>query len=311
MSKLTDCITGYKTIAVTGMCKNAGKTTAVNYLIRNLYSEHRLALTSIGYDGEETDEITMLEKPRVDVFPGMLVATCESCLTVSSAGYKILIETGLRTVLGEILVVGIVSEGIMEVSGPSIVAQLIDVCGVFSELGCDKIIVDGSAERQSFASHMDCTILSSGAAVSPVMETVIKTTEFQCSLFALPLCFGVPECRFNENQPYETIVSPDETVFIFRGPLVDEDLLEIIKKHKGIRKQAIVNDAASLFLSQKTYRKFISNNGQICVKKKTNLAAVTINPMSPYGKWFDKDLFLEEMRKALEVPVFNVLEEKV
>ena len=38
MKRLIDCINGYKTIAVTGMCKNAGKTTAVNYLVNNLYT---------------------------------------------------------------------------------------------------------------------------------------------------------------------------------------------------------------------------------------------------------------------------------
>ncbi|MBN1624356.1 MAG: hypothetical protein JXN10_05230 [Clostridia bacterium] len=311
MSELVYCIMDYRTIAVTGMCKNAGKTTTVNYLIKNLHEQHKLALTSIGYDGEETDEITMLEKPRVDVFPGMLVATCKSCLDISTAGYKTIMKTGILTVLGEILVVEIMSLGIMEISGPSMVAQLIDVCNIFNDLGCGKIIVDGSAERQSFASSMDCTILASGAAVSPDMNKVIRMTEYQCSLYAIPLCSDIPGCRFNENRPYETIVKPDEAILIFRGPLVDEDLLDIMKKHKGIRKRAIVNDAASIFITQKTFRSFIASEGLICVRKKINLAAVTINPMSPYGSWFDKELFLREMTECLGIPVFNILEVKV
>ena len=199
----------------------------------------------------------------------------------------------------------------MEISGPSVVTQLVAVCNIFSELGCDKIIIDGSAERQSFASYMDCTILASGAAVSSDMNKVINMTEFQCFLFELPRCFDIPECHFNEDRPYETIKQPDETIFIFRGPLVDEDLMDIIKKHKGIRKRAIVNDTASLFIIKKTFRKFINDDGHICVKKNTNLVAVTINPMSPYGSWFDKEIFLEKMTKCLDVPVFNILEEKV
>ena len=311
MSELADCIINYRTIAVTGMCKNAGKTTTVNYLIKNLHEYHRLALTSIGYDGEETDEITLLEKPRVDVFPGMLVATCKSCLDVSTAYYRTIIGTGMYTVLGEILVVEVVSPGIMEISGPSMVAQLIRLCSVLSDMGCDKIIVDGSAERQSFASYMDCTILASGAAVSSDMSKVIRLTEYQCSLFAIPLFSDTIDCSFNENRPYETIEKPGEMIFIFRGPLVDEDLHDIMKKHPDIRKTAVVNDAASVFAVQKTLRKFTENAGKLYTMRKTNLAAVTINPMSPYGEWFDKETFLARMKERLDVPVYNILDEKV
>jgi hypothetical protein len=33
--------------------------------------------------------------------------------------------------------------------------------------------------------------------------------------------------------------------------------------------------------------------------------------MSPYGEWFDKETFLARMKERLDVPVYNILDEKV
>ena len=96
MNRLVDCITEYETIAVTGLCKNAGKTTAVNNIVDELHNDFRLGLTSIGYDGEEKDEITLLEKPRIMVYKGMVAATCEQCLEKSDISHTLLEKTGIN-----------------------------------------------------------------------------------------------------------------------------------------------------------------------------------------------------------------------
>ena len=56
----------YKTLSVIGMCKNAGKTTAMNALIReNGKHGGTLGLTSIGRDGESVDVVTKTHKPGI------------------------------------------------------------------------------------------------------------------------------------------------------------------------------------------------------------------------------------------------------
>ena len=71
-------------IGIAGTAKNTGKTTALGALIREATSRRlRVAVTGIGYDGEERDTITGLPKPRLDLPPGTIATTSEACLQVS------------------------------------------------------------------------------------------------------------------------------------------------------------------------------------------------------------------------------------
>ena len=69
MGLLSELSTRYKTISIVGMAKNAGKTTALNYLIEEAEDESiRLGITSTGRDGETTDLVTNTDKPRVYLY---------------------------------------------------------------------------------------------------------------------------------------------------------------------------------------------------------------------------------------------------
>ncbi|MEG0661801.1 MAG: hypothetical protein RR472_00835, partial [Anaerovoracaceae bacterium] len=66
MGLLYDLKTKYKTVSIVGMAKNAGKTTALNYLIEEAMDEGMiLGITSTGRDGESTDVVTGTDKPKV------------------------------------------------------------------------------------------------------------------------------------------------------------------------------------------------------------------------------------------------------
>src|SRR6266571_8493255 len=72
-------------LALIGLAKNVGKTTATNHLLEtligeNLYRAEELALTSLGLDGEATDALTGLPKPRYVPQAGLLVATAANLL---------------------------------------------------------------------------------------------------------------------------------------------------------------------------------------------------------------------------------------
>ena len=58
-------------VTVIGLCKNAGKTTAMRRLMAEL-EEECLGLTSVGRDGEGTDLVTGTESPTCTSKP----ATC-------------------------------------------------------------------------------------------------------------------------------------------------------------------------------------------------------------------------------------------
>ena len=58
--KLIDTISRAPAVAMLGMCKNAGKTTALNTLIRDFPEGSVLCATSIGRDGESRDLVNEL-----------------------------------------------------------------------------------------------------------------------------------------------------------------------------------------------------------------------------------------------------------
>ena len=75
MGLLYDLSTKYKTLSIVGMAKNAGKTTALNYLIEEADDEGiRLGITSTGRDGETQDLVTGTEKPKVFLYEDTIVS---------------------------------------------------------------------------------------------------------------------------------------------------------------------------------------------------------------------------------------------
>ncbi len=82
MSDLVELLEPYKIIGTVGLCKNAGKTTVLNYLLNQWATNKVLGITSIGYDGEATDGVTLLPKPRILGRNGMVIATSQHCLDV-------------------------------------------------------------------------------------------------------------------------------------------------------------------------------------------------------------------------------------
>ena len=56
----------YKTLSIVGMAKNAGKTTALNYILEEAMDEGMLlGVTSTGRDGETSDLVRGTEQPKV------------------------------------------------------------------------------------------------------------------------------------------------------------------------------------------------------------------------------------------------------
>ena len=113
-----------KTMSIVGMCKNAGKTTMLNWLLEQGKLQGVLGLTSIGRDGESTDIVTGTEKPGIFVREGTLIATAKDMLRLGDITKEILMTTGIPTPLGEVVIVRARSAGHVQLAGPSITTQL-------------------------------------------------------------------------------------------------------------------------------------------------------------------------------------------
>ena len=69
-----------RALSLVGVCKNAGKTTVLNHLLKALPLGEVMGLTSNGRDGESTDVVTGTGKPGIYVRKGTLLATAEKLL---------------------------------------------------------------------------------------------------------------------------------------------------------------------------------------------------------------------------------------
>src|SRR5690242_18413226 len=99
-------------LAIIGLSKNVGKTTALNYMLETLsLPATQLALTSLGLDGEALDALTGLPKPRIVPASGLLVATARQLLASGTAEVDVLEELPGRTALGTVVLGRVRSSG--------------------------------------------------------------------------------------------------------------------------------------------------------------------------------------------------------
>jgi hypothetical protein len=166
-----------KTVGFAGTAKNTGKTTTTIEVLRACRSAGlRVALTSIGYDGENRDNVTGLPKPRFQVAPGMVFATAEGCLRACTVKYRILAQTGLATSLGRIVIAEAVSQGLALVAGPNRRSDLALLYAALEQSGVDAVLVDGALNRLVPLIGTDGFVLSTGAAwVESIPELVRRT----------------------------------------------------------------------------------------------------------------------------------------
>ena len=165
-------------ISFKGMSKNAGKTTTLNYFIDMTRGKYTLGLSSIGRDGETVDRVTQTEKPKVYIYSGTIIATCANCYKLSDATLEILDVTNINTPLGRIVITRALSDGYVEIAGPSTTADMKYIIEIMRSWGAKKIFIDGALSRKSLASPTvaEATVLSTGASLSNDIGKVVRDT---------------------------------------------------------------------------------------------------------------------------------------
>ncbi len=327
---------GYKSLSIIGMSKNAGKTTALGSLIKQIGQNRlTLGLTSIGRDGESSDIVTGTKKPGIFVHSGTLIATAEQLLRQSDITREIIETTGINTPMGQVVLFRALSDGNVQIAGPSITTQLGEVSRMFESFGADKIIIDGAVSRKTLCSRdiSDATILCTGASYNKDLNLVVEDTRYFCNLLTLPELENKtvaqaisdlplqtsPKLFFDEkmhdigNQSIEQALQSDSKTaqFVFiPGALSDRLLEPVLRSNLKIDGTVfVVRDSSKILLTPQNYERLLIKKGKISVLKSVNLVAVTINPFSAYGFNFDKNLFFERMSAAVDLPVINVEED--
>lgn len=176
-----------KVLGILGTSKNTGKTTTTSALLEIANKKNlSVGITSIGYDGEDIDNITGLPKPRIFAKKGTLIATTNRCLKAGTAKIEKLEGTNFSTPLGNIIIGRIIEEGLIVIAGPNKGDELSIILNKLKKLGNELILIDGAINRIVPLMKADALILTTGAARS--IDNVFLAREAQCiyNLFNLP-----------------------------------------------------------------------------------------------------------------------------
>lgn len=334
-----------KTVSIVGTSKNAGKTVVLNRIIEE--AEERgivLGLISTGRDGERRDVLTNTEKPPVFAGKGTILTMVENSLSSSSetnrGGIELLEVTNYTTPMGKVVLGRALEAGYVEISGPRSSATIGQMCEKMRDAGAELTLVDGSLDRRASASPFvsEGTILAAGAALSRSMETVIQKTKHIVSLYTLKQADkNILDIAAEAVENKATIVVDqagvsavvDTQTSIGCGAKVAEkltegsryvilsgsanfDTLRDIVLGRKADLQIIVKDATRIFITESELFMLTKMGMDLKVIEDINLIAVTVNPYSPEGYYFEPAEFLGRMREALaDIPVFDVMQEGI
>ena len=330
-------ILNYDSLSIVGLEKNTGKTETLKYVLDRLpLDKKRIAVTSIGIDGEAVDQVTRTQKPEIVLRQGMYFATSEMHYRQRKLVSE-LIDVGSETTsLGRVVTARAVTDGKIMLSGPSSGSSLRRwMQRAHDDMMVDLVIVDGALSRMSSASPAvsRSMILATGAAYSANITTLVQKTAYVVDLINLektsekyrsmlmPLESGIwsIDCDGKLINLHTAtsllqnihIDKPERcSVLYVAGALVDS-FLEKLRQDKHLSKvNVVVRDFTKVFVSPHVFKHFVNAGGRISVLQKSKLIAVTVNPTSPSGYRLDSDLLCARLQDAIELPVFDLLKEK-
>jgi hypothetical protein len=323
--RLGELLSDTPRLALVGLAKNTGKTeTLATILAEHARAGRAVAVTSIGRDGERHDVIDeRIAKPPLRLQVGWLVATTGPLLRASGLHHERLIDTHIRTPLGEVVVARATATGEVEVAGPSVAQDVHDVSEAMLSLGAQQVLIDGAVDRRAASSPAlaDGVVMATGAVLGRDIEQVVAATAEAVEVVRLPLArdthgaLALERATVLDAQPAQIAQLlaryPDARALLVRGALGEGFLQALLAAVRGKRRElrVIVEDHTRVFLSERPPSFYARQGIAVEVLATTELKALTVNPVAPQSHRLDS----RALRAALAavaggVPVIDVRE---
>jgi hypothetical protein len=337
-------------LALVGLAKNTGKTEALGMLLRELeIAAHTVGVTSVGRDGERRDVIDpRIEKPRVRLAAGSLVATTDGLLRASGLAHELLLETDVRTPLGRVQVALLLDAGAIEVAGPSTAADVRAVSDAMLAGGAEQVLIDGAVDRRAASAPFvsDGLVMSTGAVLAEDIAEVVSRTADAVDLVRLPAvdeaapegrrvralaAAGAPARSMLVAAGGEPLALPPRFALsadaaqvaklldehpasrwlLIAGALPEPFLCEVLQaaRRRGRELVLVVADPTKVFSSTRGVRWFRRQGIELQVLTPIALRALTVNPVAPRSHRFDSRRLRALLAEAIpDVPILDVRE---
>lgn len=332
-------------LAIIGLSKNAGKTTCLNHIIADWQASRQtrpLALTSIGRDGESEDILSGRAKPRIYIPAGTLVATAEGSLQRCDALLEILELSEIRTPIGEVVLCRALSDGYVELAGPSSSDEMDLIAELVRQHEPDCLfIVDGALSRRSQAGsgRNEASILAVSAETSTNPRILAEKTRFALDVLQSPAVeveikehihsklnkylrasalFFKGKCDVFDVEVLETpsLVGfgheiaekiTDGTNFLFlKGAITDQVIAQLLKEENFKNLTLIAEDGTRLFLKPESIRKLSTKSIDLKVLNRIDVRLVCLNPTHANNQFISSERLLAELQQRIDVPVVDL-----
>ncbi len=334
-----------QSLAIIGLSKNAGKTTCLNHIVaawQDSAQSRPLALTSIGRDGETEDILNGSAKPRIYVSTGTLIASAEGALQRSDALLEILELSNIRTALGEVIVCRALSDGYVELAGPSVAEEIGTIENLMRRHEPESLfIIDGALSRRSQGGSdvSEAVILCVSAETSANPEILAEKSSFALTLLQTPAITQETAILFADaikehpNQRaillhgegpdlssssldtpslvgYGKVIAnalrPDTSYLFLKGAMTDQVLQELLGETNFNNLTLVVEDGTRLFIKPSSLHKIHDRKVTLAVLNPLDVRLVCLNPTRSNGQCLDSQQTLTELRKRIPIPVVDL-----
>jgi|GEM_PF-1763084 hypothetical protein len=140
--------------SIIGISKNSGKTTLLNYLIKNIEKNNKnYLITSIGYDGESVDLVTETEKPSIYINKNNYFITYRKFINEISHGLEIIKNIKNESIFGDLYLCKSISYIKTKITGPQNNIHMKNIIKFAKDL-IDYFLIDGALDRSSSCSPL-------------------------------------------------------------------------------------------------------------------------------------------------------------
>lgn len=323
-----------KSLAIIGMGKNTGKTSFLNLLLKEAGHTHPgkvMAVTSIGRDGEERDLVTSTEKPRIYVLKGTLIASSEELLGKCDVTKEIMEITGIRSALGRVVIFRALSDGFVEIAGPSRSGDIAHIEKSMRRIAKDCLfIVDGALSRMSFSSKTDGAVLCTGVSISQDQNKIFEKTMHALSfLMRRKTEAQLPEAKaraFLKNDGDWIAVQGDialslgrdisaemtksTSIVYIKGAVTDKLVEELMSSRDFRNLTLIAGDGTQFLMCSEVLEKLNLRGITIEVISEIKVKMLVVNPFDPHGRENDLKPLLKRLKNELMLPVYALDEMK-
>lgn len=306
--ELIDQETGF---FIAGNRKNAGKTTALNYLCSRIQNKKTAMLFTIGWDGEQSDLIFGNRKPLIPVKEGTCFLTADPAISGAGIPLKILCTMPFTSSAGRYYFVQALDSGNIELIGPESNEQVHYAVKIGREMINGVFIIDGALDR---VSHLSSLAGSFAFVFSPSEDYSHEAVRNQFRKwvhhFTLPQqeIMSFPETGYmhiDENGltrklTMDELSGPDSGLICFSGAVTDRKV-SLINRNVRI----VARDFTHIFAESELKKRDFSVHAKIC----PSLIFASPGHCGIIRNTDLIEIMKQEMaKKALSVPLINALE---